>query len=126
MTRRWKRRRRVLWAGLLLCLVVIVAVLSVVDAGLRIYDQRVSATRDRRSTRKANTVFRTAGLASLTSLAALVLGVTVTANHWEAEESIANTRAPTPGVIEQLTGRRRTGGRRWGLDPWPQSRPAIE
>jgi hypothetical protein len=76
MTRRWKRRRRVLWAGLLLCLVAIVAVLSVVDAGLRIYDQRVSATRARRSTRKTNTVFRTAGLASLTSLAALVPGVT--------------------------------------------------
>ena len=51
MTRHWKRRRRLLWAGLLLCLVVIVAVLSVADAGLRIYDELVSATRDRRSKR---------------------------------------------------------------------------
>ena len=73
MTRRWQRRRRLLWAGLLLGLVVSVAILSVVDAGLRIHDQLVSATRGRRSTRKMNTVFRTAGLAGLTSLAALVL-----------------------------------------------------
>ncbi len=51
MTRRGHRRRRLLWAGVLLGLVVIVAVLSVADAGLRIYDQLVSATRDRRSTR---------------------------------------------------------------------------
>jgi hypothetical protein len=35
----------------LLGLVVIVAVLSVADAGLRIYDQLVSATPDRRSKR---------------------------------------------------------------------------
>ena len=49
MTRHWKRRRRLLWAGLLLCLVVIVAVLSVVDAGLRIYDRVSAATRDRRA-----------------------------------------------------------------------------
>jgi hypothetical protein len=35
----------------LLGLVVIVAVLSVADAVLRIYDQLVSATRDRRSRR---------------------------------------------------------------------------
>jgi hypothetical protein len=48
MTRRGHRRRRLLWAGVLLGLVVIVAVLSVADAGLRIYDQLVSATRDRR------------------------------------------------------------------------------
>jgi hypothetical protein len=45
MTRRRNRRRRLLWAGVLLGLVVIVAVLSVVDAGLRIYDRLVSATR---------------------------------------------------------------------------------
>ena len=51
MTRHWKRRRRLLWAGVLLGLVVIVAVLSVADAGLRIYDDLVSATRDRRSKR---------------------------------------------------------------------------
>ena len=49
MTRHWKRRRRLLWAGLLLCLVVIVAVLSVADAGLRIYDHVYAATRDRRA-----------------------------------------------------------------------------
>lgn len=73
MTRRWQRRRRLLWAGWLLGLVVIVAVLSVVDAGLRIHDRLVSATRGRRSTRKTNTLFRTARLAGLTSLAALVL-----------------------------------------------------
>jgi len=46
--RRWERRRRLLWAGILLGLVVVVAVLSVVGAGLRVYDQLVSATRDRR------------------------------------------------------------------------------
>ena len=63
MTRRGHRRRRLLWAGVLLGLVVIVAVLSVADAGLRIYDQLVSATRDRRWKRKENTVFRTTGLA---------------------------------------------------------------
>ena len=51
MTRRGHRRRRLLWAGVLLGLVVIVAVLSVADATLRIYDQLVSATRDRRSKR---------------------------------------------------------------------------
>ena len=51
MTRRLHRRRRLLWAGVLLGLVVIVAVLSVADATLRIYDQLVSATRDRRSKR---------------------------------------------------------------------------
>jgi hypothetical protein len=39
------------WAGVLLGLVVIVAVLSVADAALRIYDELVSATRDRRSKR---------------------------------------------------------------------------
>jgi len=49
MKRRWVRRRRLVWAAVLLGLVVIVAVLSVVDAGLRSYDQLVSATRDRRS-----------------------------------------------------------------------------
>jgi len=47
--RRWERRRRLLWAGVLLGLVVVVGVLSVVDAGLRIYDHLSSATRDRRS-----------------------------------------------------------------------------
>ena len=51
MTRRRHRRRRLVWAGVLLGLVVIVAVLSVADAGLRIYDELVSATRDRRSKR---------------------------------------------------------------------------
>lgn len=63
MTRRWQRRRRLLWAGRLLGLVVIVAVLSVVDAGLRIHDRLVSTTRARRPKRKTNTntVFRTAG-----------------------------------------------------------------
>jgi uncharacterized membrane protein SpoIIM required for sporulation len=49
MTRRLHRRRRLLWAGVLLGLVVIVAVLSVAAAALRIYDRLVSATRDRRS-----------------------------------------------------------------------------
>ena len=73
ITRRWQRRRRLLWAGVLLGLVVLVAVLSVVDAGLRIHDHLVSAARDQRSKRTENTVFRTAGLAGLTSLAALVL-----------------------------------------------------
>jgi len=51
MTRRRYRRRRLVWAGVLLCLVVIVAVLSVVDAGLRIHDHLVSATRGGRSKR---------------------------------------------------------------------------
>lgn len=51
MMRRWERRRRLLWAGLLLGLVMVVAVLSVVDAGLRIYDHLVSATLERRSMR---------------------------------------------------------------------------
>ena len=73
MTRRWQRRHRLPWAGRLLGLVVIVAVLSVVDAGLRIHDRLVSATRGRRPKRKTNTVFRTAGLAGLTSVVALVL-----------------------------------------------------
>jgi hypothetical protein len=58
MRRRWERRRRLLWVGLLLALVVIVAVLSVVDVGLRMYDQLVSATRERRVKRKLTT-FRT-------------------------------------------------------------------
>ena len=49
MTRRRHRRRRLLWAGVLLGLVVIVAVLSVADAGLRIYDHVYAATRDRRA-----------------------------------------------------------------------------
>ena len=49
MTRRWQRRRRFLWTGVLLALVVTVAVLSVVDAGLRIYDHVYAATRDRRA-----------------------------------------------------------------------------
>jgi len=44
MTRRRHRLRRLLWAGLLLRLVVIVAVLSLADAGLRIYDQLVAVT----------------------------------------------------------------------------------
>ena len=47
MTRRRHRRRRLLWAGVLLGLVVIVAVLSVVDAGLRVYDYLLSVTRSR-------------------------------------------------------------------------------
>ena len=51
MTRRRHRRRRLLLAGVLLGLVVMVAVLSVTDAALRIYDQLVSATRARRSKR---------------------------------------------------------------------------
>ena len=51
MTRRRHRRRRLLWAGVLLGLIVIVVVLSVTDAVLRIYDQLVSATRARRSKR---------------------------------------------------------------------------
>jgi hypothetical protein len=46
----------------LLALVVIVAVLSVVDAGLRVYDHLVSATRERRTKRKLTT-FRTSSLA---------------------------------------------------------------
>ena len=63
MTRGRKRRRRLLWAGVLLGLVVIVAVLSVVDTGLRIYDHLASATHDRRSKRTENTTFRAARLA---------------------------------------------------------------
>ena len=73
MTRHWNRRRRLLWAGLLLCLVAIVVVLSVVDAGLRIHDHLVSATRGGRSKRMEKHGVRTTGLAGLTSLAALVL-----------------------------------------------------
>ena len=72
MTRRRHRRRRLVWAGVLLGLVVIVAVLSVVDAGLRIHDHLVSATRGGRSKRKKNTVFRTAGLAGARPGGALV------------------------------------------------------
>ena len=63
MIRRWERRRRLLWAGVLLGLVVVVAVLAIVDAGLRLCDHLVSATRDRHWKRKENTVFRTTGLA---------------------------------------------------------------
>jgi Na+-driven multidrug efflux pump len=44
MRRHWERRRRLLWAAVLLGLVMTVAVLSVIDAGLRIYDHLVSAT----------------------------------------------------------------------------------
>ncbi len=72
MTRRRHRRRRLLWAGVLLALVVIVAVLSVVDAGLRIHDHLVSATRGGRSKWKENKVFRTAGLAGARPGGALV------------------------------------------------------
>jgi hypothetical protein len=60
MRRYWERRRLLLWAGLLLGLAMTVAVLSVVDAGLRIYDRLVPASRDRRS--KRNILWR--GLAS--------------------------------------------------------------
>ena len=49
MRRRSERRRRLLWAAVLLALVMSVAVLSVVDAGLRIYDRVSGATRDRRA-----------------------------------------------------------------------------
>lgn len=49
MRRHWERRRRLLWAAVLLGLVVIVAVLSIVDGGLRIFDRLVSATRDQRA-----------------------------------------------------------------------------
>jgi len=49
MRRRSERRRRLLWAAVLLALVMSVAVLSVVDAGLRIYDRVSAATRDRRA-----------------------------------------------------------------------------
>ena len=56
MTRRWKRRRRLLWAGVLLGLVVIVAVLSVVDAGLRMHDRARSAVRLRGGRRTASTI----------------------------------------------------------------------
>jgi hypothetical protein len=61
MRRRWERRRRLVWIGVLLALVVIVAVLSVVDAGLRVYDHLVSATRERRARRKLTTL-RTSSL----------------------------------------------------------------
>ena len=72
MRRRSERRRRLLWAAVLLALVMSVAVLSVVDAGLRIHDHLVSATRGGRSKRKKNTVFRTAGLAGARPGGALV------------------------------------------------------
>jgi hypothetical protein len=49
MRRHGERRRRLLWAALLLGLVVIVAVLSVVDGGLRLYDHVSGAARDRRA-----------------------------------------------------------------------------
>jgi hypothetical protein len=52
MTRRRHRRRRLLWAGVLLGLAVTVAVLSVADGALRIYDHVLSAARDRRAKRK--------------------------------------------------------------------------
>ena len=48
MRRHWERRRRLLWAAMLLGLVLAVAVLSVVDGGLRLYDRVSAATRDRR------------------------------------------------------------------------------
>jgi hypothetical protein len=71
MTRRWYRRRRLLWAGVLLGLVVIVAVLSVVDAALRIYDQLVSATRNRRTKWKENTMFSIVRLARIAAILAV-------------------------------------------------------
>ena len=49
MRRHWERRRRLLWAAVLLGLVVIVAVLSVVDGGLRLYDHVSGAARNRRT-----------------------------------------------------------------------------
>ena len=63
MRRHWGRRRRLIWAGVLLGVVVIVAVLSVVDAALRAYDRLVAATRDQRPMWIASALFPHPGLA---------------------------------------------------------------
>lgn len=104
MTRRRKLRRRLLWAGVLLGLVVVVAVLSVVNAGLWLHDQVRSAARDRRTKRTATTTFRTAALAVLTPLVALVLVAPASADRWAADGPIGDralAAAPTPDWFER-------------------------
>ena len=49
MTRRRRLRRRLLWAGVLLGLVLLVAALSVLDAALGVRDQVVADLRARRT-----------------------------------------------------------------------------
>ena len=73
MMRRWERRRRLLLAGVLLGLVVIVAVLTVVDAALRAYDSVSSGFR-RRSKRKETALFRIGRLAMPARISTSVVG----------------------------------------------------
>lgn len=49
MTRRRRLRRRLLWAGVLLGLVLLVAALSVLDAALGVRDQVLASRRSRRT-----------------------------------------------------------------------------
>ena len=56
MTRRRRLRRRLLWAGVLLGLVLVVAGLSLLDAGLWVRDQVVAAGRFRRTNRRERTL----------------------------------------------------------------------
>ena len=56
MTRRRRLRRRLLWAGVLLGLVLLVTALSVLNAALWVRDQVVAAGRSQRTNRGERTM----------------------------------------------------------------------
>jgi hypothetical protein len=106
MTRRRRLRRRLLWASVLLSLVLVVALLSVLNAGLWIHDQVVSIQGARRTNGREKTMSRTTALAVLMSLAALVLVAPASADPWGSDRPIgerAPAAAPAPDWFERFT-----------------------
>ena len=63
MNRRRRLRRRLLWAGVLFGLVLLVAVLSVLDAALGVRDRVVASRRPRRTDRTVKRMPRPTAIA---------------------------------------------------------------
>lgn len=112
MRRRVYRRRRLLWAGLLLGLVVIVAVLTVVDAALRIYDHLASTARHPRW--KENTMISPVRLAAIAAILVVATGLTNAAPAFAAPSCKQWRVSPVFDAVQENGYTVRFNLRQWG------------
>ena len=94
MTRRRRLRRRLLWAGVLLGLLFLLAALSMLRAG---FWARSRLTAHARPTRKEHTMQRRTSLAIIAALGALVVAAPASADDWGADR---NDRSAATSVLD--------------------------
>lgn len=108
MTRRRRLRRRLLWAGVLLSLALLLATVSVLRVVIWTGQRMTSHTRP---TRMENAMFRRRSLAVVAALGVLLLAAPASADNWGADRLHAErSQTPTPDApgrrgyaqIEQL------------------------